>query len=167
MRFLKFLKKREKDKKYEETDLMRKLIKKRGNHSTLNIGKWIRNIRKSLHNSELLRDLLEFLKKRKFLKYNFCSVSVLSCFRVEAFPCHLRTHRHPHFNMCLMGWVQIRHCTPLATGLIKGTGNNMDNNHFSTLLKINILCVEFLNCFTIKCLTNLTEYCILKYHKVG
>ena len=38
---------------------------------------------------------------------------------------------------------------------------------FSILLKIDILCVEFLNCFTIKFLTNLTEYCILKYHKVG
>ena len=36
------------------------------------------------------------------------------------------------------------------------------SNHFSILLKINILCVEFLNCFTMKFLTNLTEYCILK-----
>ena len=32
-------------------------------------------------------------------------------------------------------------------------------------IKVNILCVEFLNCFTMKFLTNLTEYCILKYHK--
>ena len=31
--------------------------------STLNIGKWIQNIRKSLNNSELLRDFIEFLKK--------------------------------------------------------------------------------------------------------
>ena len=38
---------------------------------------------------------------------------------------------------------------------------------FSILLKINILCVEFLNCLTMKFLTNLTEYCTLKYHKVG
>ena len=36
---------------------------------------------------------------------------------------------------------------------------------FSILLKINISCVEFLNCFAMKFLTNLTEYCILKYHK--
>ena len=35
----------------------------------------------------------------------------------------------------------------------------------SILLKINILCVEFFNCFTKKVLTNLTEYCMLKYHK--
>ena len=37
---------------------------------------------------------------------------------------------------------------------------------FSILLKIDILWVEFLNCFTRKFLTNLIEYCILKYHKV-
>jgi len=44
---------------------MRKLIKKkRGNHSTLNIGKRIQNIRKSLNNSEFLRDFLEFIKKK-------------------------------------------------------------------------------------------------------
>ena len=36
---------------------------------------------------------------------------------------------------------------------------------FSFLLKINILCFEFLNCSKMKFLTNLTEYCILKYHK--
>ena len=42
-----------------------------------------------------------------------------------------------------------------------------NSNHFSTLLKITVLFVEFLNCFTKKFLKNLTEYCILKYHKVG
>ena len=41
---------------------MRKLIKKRGNLSTLNIGKRIQNIRKSLKNFDFLRDFLEFLK---------------------------------------------------------------------------------------------------------
>ena len=65
LRFLKFLKKAETDQKYEETDLKiwGNWSKKRGNHSTLNIGKRIQNIRKSLNNSELLRDFLEFLKK--------------------------------------------------------------------------------------------------------
>ena len=33
----------------------------------------------------------------------------------------------------------------------------------SILLKINILCVEFLNCFTIKYLTNLTDPCLPNY----
>ena len=41
-----------------------------------------------------------------------------------------------------------------------------NSNHFSILLKINILCIEFLNCFTMTFLRNVTEYCILKYHKV-
>ena len=50
---------RKRTKKYEEIDQ-----NKRGNHSTLNIGKRIQNIRKSLKNSELLRDFLEFLKKK-------------------------------------------------------------------------------------------------------
>ena len=31
---------------------------------------------------------------------------------------------------------------------------------------IVILCVEFWKCFTMQFLTNFTEYCILKYHKV-
>ena len=38
---------------------------------------------------------------------------------------------------------------------------------FQLYLWLISCCVEFLNCFTMKFLTNLTEYCILKYHKVG
>ena len=95
LRFLKFLKKGETDQKYEETDLKiwGNLSKIKRQPYMLNIGKRIQNIRKSLNNSELLRDMLEFLKKRKFLKNHFWSVSMLSRFRVEAFPCHQQTHR--------------------------------------------------------------------------
>ena len=62
---LKFLKKAETDQKYEETNLQIRgnWSKKRGNYLTLNIGKRIQNIWKSLNNSELLRDFLEFKKK--------------------------------------------------------------------------------------------------------
>ena len=38
------------------------------------------------------------------------------------------------------------------------------NHFFNSTYLINILCVEFFNCFTMKFLANLTEYCILKYH---
>ena len=37
---------------------------------------------------------------------------------------------------------------------------------FLILLKIYILLVEFLNCYTMNFLTNLTEYSTLKYNKV-
>jgi len=52
--------------------------KKRGNHSTLNIGKRIQNIWKSLNNSELLRDFDEILKNNK----NSCKIIF------DPFPCH-------------------------------------------------------------------------------
>ena len=60
---------------------MKKLIKKRGNHSSINIGKRIQNIQKSLNNSELLRDFLEFLKKTDIPQKQF-----LIHFHVESFP---------------------------------------------------------------------------------
>ena len=52
---------------------MRKRTKKGGNHSTINIGKRIQNIQQFW----TIKDFLEFLKKRKFLKSYFWSVSVL------------------------------------------------------------------------------------------
>ena len=66
-------------RKNEETDQ-----KKRGNHSTINIGKRIQNIRKSLNNSELLREFLEIPQK------SIWSVSVLLGFHVTNNFCILK-----------------------------------------------------------------------------
>ena len=77
-------------------------------------------------------------------------------------PPHLTLPGKTTFSMVYLGPVK---CDFKKSSRV--TQKSTTQTIFSTPLKINILCVEFLNCFTMKSLTNLTEYCILKYHKVG
>jgi len=72
--------------------------RKSGKHLTINIRKRIQNIRKSLNNSELLRDFLEFLKK------NWNSSKVM----LDLFPCWGVSISQ--FSI-IVTWYRLRHIT--------------------------------------------------------